>query len=63
MRKLTVSTLRRQWGPTHRSREGYVPSIRLNGNWLMEAGFTPGIRVHVTVADAGLFIQPETRPQ
>jgi hypothetical protein len=49
MRKLTVSTLRRQWGTMHRSCEACVPSIRLNGNWLAEAGFNPGARIDVAI--------------
>ena len=61
MRKLTVSTLRRQWGQMHRSREGYVPSIRLNGNWLANAGFTPGQKVAVTVEDRQLQITLQDR--
>lgn len=69
MRKLTVSTLRRQWGQMHRSHEGYVPSIRLNGNWLAQAGFTPGQKIRVTVEERGcpsrttLRITPEGRLQ
>jgi hypothetical protein len=64
MRKLTVSTLRRQWGAMHRNREACVPFIRMSGNWLAEAGFTPGQQVSVTIADRTLNITPtETRPQ
>jgi hypothetical protein len=49
MRKLTVSTLRRQWGQTYRTREGYFPFIRMSGNWLAEAGFAPGCRISVEI--------------
>ena len=64
MRKLTVSTLRRQWGSMYRTRSDIVPAIRLNGNWLAQAGFPPGQQVSVTVADRTLNITPmETRPE
>jgi hypothetical protein len=49
MRKLTVSTLRRTWGAMHRNCEAIVPAIRLNGNWLADAGFKPGERIDVMI--------------
>lgn len=61
MRKLTVSSLRREWGAMHRMRSAYVPSIRLNGNWLAQAGFNPGQKVTVGITDTGLHITPEVR--
>lgn len=68
MRKLTVSTLRRQWGAMHRNREACVPFIRMSGNWLAEAGFTPGQKINVAIVEDGnrtlLNVSPmETRPQ
>lgn len=63
MRKLTVSTLRRQWGPMYRMRTDYVPAIRLNGQWLAQAGFAPGQKLAVTVEDRVLRITTEARPQ
>jgi len=59
-RNLTVSTLRRQWSNMHRTSYGApVPYLRLSGNWLEQAGFTPGQKVAVTVGESGLTIQLE----
>lgn len=63
MRRLTVSSLRRTWGQMYRSREGYVPSIRLNGNWLAEAGFASGKKVRVYVGNGALRVETEVSPQ
>lgn len=63
MRKLTISTLRRQWGAMYRSREAYVPSIRLNGNWLADAGFEAGKKIRVYVGNGALRVETEVSPQ
>lgn len=58
MRRLTVSTLRRQWNNMHRtSYGGPVPYVRLSGNWLEQAGFTPGDKIAVEI-DARDMSQP-----
>jgi hypothetical protein len=31
-----------------------IPKIRLTGKWLEKAGFKPGHRVHLELADAGV---------
>lgn len=62
-RRLTVSALRREWGPLHRMRTAYVPSIRLNGQWLEQAGFEVGQKIRLAVEENAILIQPETRPE
>jgi hypothetical protein len=62
MRKLTVSTLRRQWGSVYRTRSDIVPALRLSGNWLAEAGFTPGQKVRVIVEERALKIETDGAP-
>lgn len=61
-RSLTVSTLRRSWNAKHRTNYGIVPALRLNGNWLAQAGFVPGEKVSVRVEERSLTIQLEARP-
>jgi hypothetical protein len=46
----------------YRTHYGLVPAIRLNGNWLAEAGFVPGEKVSVRVEERSLTIQLEARP-
>ena len=60
MRRLTVSTLRRQSGSLYRVRYDIVPAIRLNGNWLALAGFTPGEKIRVHVEASALVIRKES---
>jgi Toxin SymE, type I toxin-antitoxin system len=64
MRRLTISSLRREWSNMYRTSYGApVPYLRLAGNWLEQAGFTPGQKVSVSVEDRVLTITPEARPQ
>lgn len=60
MRILTVSSLHRQWGPSHRPRHADVPFIRLAGKWLATLDLTPGCKVRVEFANSGLYITPES---
>ncbi len=54
-RTLTVSTLFRD--PRGRfSRPARVPHIRLTGQWLAAAGFPPGSRIAVRIAEGQLVI-------
>ena len=46
-RTLTVSSLYREWGQSHRKKECTVPSIRLNGKWLAALGFVSGEKISV----------------
>jgi hypothetical protein len=61
MRRLTVSALLRQWGPSHRRSEDVVPSIRLNGKWLAALGFAPGQKIRVLIDGATIIIAPVSR--
>jgi hypothetical protein len=61
-RTLTVSTLRRSWGSLYRMRWDIVPALRINGQWLAEAGFLPGEKVTVQVEERSLTIQVEAQP-
>lgn len=54
MKSLTVSKLFRPL----RWKTQFVPFIRMGGNWLAMAGFQPGDRVTVEVADGALIIRP-----
>lgn len=60
-RSLTVSTLRRSWGSLYRQRWATVPALRLNGQWLEQAGFNPGEKVTVHIEERSLTIQVEER--
>jgi hypothetical protein len=55
MRTLTVSSLYREWG----SNECIVPSIRLNGKWLVALGFVPGQKLRVVSNDTTITITPQ----
>jgi len=58
MRTLTVSSLHREWGPSHRKTEVAVPSIRLNGKWLAALGIAPGQKIRVVTNGAVITIAP-----
>ncbi len=61
-RKLTVSgvTLFSRSGLlANRSKKKHVPYIRLQGNWLINAGFEPGDRVSVEPKGGKLIIRKE----
>jgi hypothetical protein len=62
MRRLTISTLRREWKHVYGMRSSYVPWIRLSGNWLAEAGFREGHKVRVHVGNGALRIETEISP-
>lgn len=61
-RKLTVSSLRREWSAMHRLHTAYVPAIRLNGNWLEQTGFKTGDQVAVYAQNGSIAIVKEARP-
>lgn len=54
MRRLTVSSLRREWKHANST---LVPYIRLSGNWLADLGIQPGNRIEVELA-GGNMAQP-----
>ena len=56
MRRLTVSTLRRQNRSLYQSSYSEVPYIRLAGNWLSQTGIAAGEKVHVHPMPHGLWI-------
>lgn len=53
-RTLTVSSIYRDTDEKRRPRR--VPHVRLSGDWLAAAGFTPGSRIAVTVSAGQLVI-------
>ena len=57
-RILTVSSLYRQWGEGYHKKECLVPSIRLNGKWLVALGLAAGQKVRVTTDGSTITIQP-----
>jgi hypothetical protein len=58
MRTLTVSSLHREWGQPHRKSECVVPSIRLNGKWLVAVGIVPGQKIRVITNGAIITLAP-----
>ncbi len=58
MRKLTVSSLYRQWGERNRRNECVVPTIRLSGKWLAALGFMSGQKIRVITKGAIITIEP-----
>jgi hypothetical protein len=58
-RKLNVSTLFRD---TAHASSVPIPHLRLTGQWLEAAGFSPGARVRVVVHHGQLIISPEVTP-
>jgi hypothetical protein len=58
MRMLTVSSLHRESGPSHRRSHSVVPSIRLNGKWLAALGFGSGQKVRVGTNGSIITIAP-----
>jgi hypothetical protein len=58
MRTLTISSLYRQWGGAHRTKECCVPSIRLNGKWLGALGLAPGQKIRVVTNGSIITIAP-----
>jgi Toxin SymE, type I toxin-antitoxin system len=63
MRLLTVSSLHREWGESHRKNECVVPSIRLNGKWLAALGIVPGQKIRVVTNGQIIIIEPLGLPQ
>jgi hypothetical protein len=57
-RTLTVSTLYREWGKSHRKNDCCVPNIRLNGKWLAALGFACGQKVRVVTNGSIITIAP-----
>ena len=58
-RTLTVSSLYREWGQSHRKNQCVVPSIRLNGKWLAALGLVPGQKLRVVTHDTMITITPQ----
>jgi hypothetical protein len=58
IRTLTVSSLYREWGEPHRKCECVVPSIRLNGKWLISLGIVPGQKIRVITNGAIISLVP-----
>ena len=58
-RTLTVSSLYREWGSPHRKNGCVVPSIRLNGKWLVALGLVPGQKLRVVSNDTTITITPQ----
>jgi hypothetical protein len=58
IRTLTVSSLYRKWGEPHRKCECVVPSIRLNGKWLISLGIVPGQKIRVITNGAIISLVP-----
>ena len=58
-RRLTVSSLYREWGQQHRKNQCVVPSIRLNGKWLAALGLVPGRKLSVVTYDTTITITPQ----
>jgi len=54
-RTLTVS---RFYSPSRSAYLTALPLIRFRGQWLVEAGFYPGLRIKVTVTTGKLVIEP-----
>jgi hypothetical protein len=59
-RTLTVSSLYREWGSPHRKNGCVVPSIRLNGKWLVALGFVLGEKINVATNGATITITHST---
>ena len=57
-RHLTVQESGDAFAIRHRAGQS-KPALRLQGAWLAQAGFKPGDKVHVQVAQGQLVIQPQ----